>query len=361
MIFASGAKSNDFLVSEDLYLDWRFYDEDEDLMLPFLDNGSTVPYSIHLKVETGYGKEVRLKMEIPSNSSLFVDGKFIQKYDSSSTRYFALDSIRQILHAEAIDFTLFNKKGFRRPTEASIGYLKSSFDASLDVNPVKERSLDHNRDYLKVIILIILTFFVIIHSLFPDELSEFYSIGSLLTFRFTDTFLTKYRSITKIQSLVIVFEAAVLSAIMLIAINYYNNPFTELYFIEVSLIVNWLIIFLITLVLIFLKYLLIGSISVLFGIPEKTNYYFIEYLRLSMLFYTVVFIVLSYTLINHFYYLENLMNALIYAVIGFYFLRFVIIYFKFQRNIAIKNLHLFSYLCTTELIPMVVGLEFFIR
>ena len=94
---------------------------------------------------------------------------------------------------------------------------------------------------------------------------------------------------------------------------------------------------------------------------KRINFYFIEYLRMAMIFYSLVFVALSYTVINNFYSLNTLLKTLIFIVIAFNFIRLIIIYFKFQRNMSIKNLHLFSYLCSTELIPMIIGLNFFVK
>jgi type III secretory pathway component EscU len=82
---------------------------------------------------------------------------------------------------------------------------------------------------------------------------------------------------------------------------------------------------------------------------------------MAMIFYTLIFLALVFVVVNHFYSLQSLLNTLMIIVIIFNFLRFGILYFKFQRNISIKKIHLFSYLCSTELIPIVIGLNFFLK
>ncbi|MCK5466930.1 MAG: DUF4271 domain-containing protein, partial [Cyclobacteriaceae bacterium] len=91
------------------------------------------------------------------------------------------------------------------------------------------------------------------------------------------------------------------------------------------------------------------------------NFYFIEFLRMAMIFYSIMFVILSYTVINKFYLVDILLESLIFIVIFFNLIRFIIIYFKFRRSITMKSLHLFSYLCTTELIPIIIGLKFFLK
>ena len=355
------SEADDFLVEEDLTLNWTFFDDDQRLLLPFLSNSYDSPAAIHLLVDKEYGNNAKLRLAIPENTSIFIEGKYIDYVDETTQYYYLVDSLKAQFDVKEVTITLFNEDRFEMPISAKVGYIHVTFNTSVNVNPVQPRELDRDAEYFKIIILIIFTFFVVIHFLFPSELREFYSIGSLITFRFTDTFLTKFRTINKIQSLIIVFQASMLSAIMVISISYYNNPLEEYINLNLNPIFGWLIILLITLSLLFFKYVLISSVSYLFGISERTNFYFIEFLRLSMLFYTLIFVAISYVVINHFYSLESLLESLIYLVVVFNLLRFAIIYFKFQRNLTIKNLHLFSYLCTTELIPIVMGLNFFIK
>jgi hypothetical protein len=351
----------DFLIERDLRLDWTFYSEKEEQILPFLDDNSKSPYAIHLNASLDYGRETYLRLEIPAKTSLFIDNKFIDHFSEKITRLFSVDSIRDELSQEKLYLTLYRANGFLTPPVSSIGFLHSSFDTSMNVNPINSRDIDSRDDLLKIIILLVFTFFVILYTIFPTELKEFYSISNLITFRFTDTYLTKYRSITKIQTLIIIFQGTMLSSIMFISLIYYNNPLEDTFIDNFPPAMTWLIILVITLFFILLKYLLISIVSFLFGITDRINFYFIEYLRMAMVFYSAIFVILTYVIINHFYSLHNLLNTLIFIAIAFNFIRFILIYIKFQSTKSIKNLHLFSYLCSTELIPMIVGLNFFVK
>jgi hypothetical protein len=361
MLISITAYSQDFLVEKDLRLDWTFYSQDEQTVLPFLDANDESPYAIHLLHDLDYGKGTFLKVQIPAASSLFIENKFVFHFDKDTTRLFSIDSLRSQLSRDYLYLTLYSKAGFEAPPASSIGFLRRDFDTDMNVNPISHREIDARNDYIKIIILLVFTFFVLLHTLLPSELREFYSIGSLFTFRYTDTYLTKYRIITKTQTLVIVYQAAMLAAIMIVSLHYYNNPLGASFVMRVNPIFGWMMIFALTLALIFFKYILITIVSYLFGISDRINFYFVEYLRMAMIFYSMIFAVISYVVINRFYALDGLLKALIVIVIIFNFLRLIVIYFKFQRNISIKNLHLFSYLCSTELIPIVIGLNFFVK
>ena len=351
----------DFLVEEDMRLSWVFYNEEQQVMLPFLDNSAENPAAIHLSIDQNYGSEAYLMIDIPAKSSLLINNKFINSYEDQTVKYFLLDSIKRKLNIDSIKFTLFNQNRFQNPTQSQIGFIHQRFDASINVNPISDRELDARVDFLKIIILIIIGFFVVLYTLFPLDLFEFLNLQTIATFRYTETAFIKYRTITKTQSLVIVYQAALLASILIMYLNYYNNPFGETFFMRINPIFGWLILFGLVLFFIFLKFILINIVSVLFKVQDKVNFYFIEFLRMAMVFYSIVFIILCYIVINRFYVIPSFLENLIHVVVGFNLIRFIVIYFKFRRTVPMKSLHLFSYLCTTELIPIIIGLKFFLK
>ncbi len=358
---AFGQPEKNFIVKEDLRLNWFYFDQGEDVMLPFLDNGNHSPTAIHFSIPREFAQKAYLMVDVPAHTSLFLSNKFVQHFDRGKMCYFSMDSLSTVIRQESPQLTLYNKRGFDAPVEVKIGFLHNAFDTSLDVNPISLRMVDSKADYYKVIILILIAFFTVVRSLFPQELSDFMSFQHLFTFRYTDTLQAKYRSLTKSQSLVIVFQAALLAAILIILLNYLDNSWNYIHFLNINPVLGWLVLFGIILLLIILKYVLISAISSLFGMADRINFYFIEFLRMTMIFYFILFMVLGYVVINQFYLVQYLINGLIVAVIIFNVARVLMLYFKFRRTISIKSLHLFSYLCTTELIPIMIGINFFIK
>ena len=366
VIFLIGASSqsalaDDFLVEEDLRLSWLFYDESEQLMLPFLDNSSENPSAIHLQIEDDYSSEAYLRLKIPIGTSIFIQNKFIEYFNDLSIKLYSIDSLRKAYSSNSIRFTFFNKDKLTSPPEAEVGFMHKKFDSNISVNPIGKRNANSTSDFIKVVILLVFTFFVLLHTLFKSDLFDFLSLQTMVTFRYTETALYKYRSLTKTQTLVIVYFAAMLASIIIVFLNYVEHPLKNSFILKLNPLAGWFLILLIVLVFIFLKFLLISMVSLLFKIGHKINFYLIEFLRMSMIFYSVIFVILSYSIINHFYYVEELLEHLIVVIIVFNLIRLCILFFKFRRTVSIKSLHLFSYLCTTELIPIVLGLNFFLK
>ena len=185
-----------------------------------------------------------------------------------------IDSLKNHLDQASIQLTLYRKKTFQRPVETKVGFLHNSFDSSLSVNPVLYRNSDKKVDFLKIIVLVIFAFFVVLYSLFRSDLLDFFSLQTLLTFRLTETAFLKYRSLTKTQTMVIIFQAALLGGILITYLYYYHNPFGESFLVQSNPILVWLLILLLVLFFIFLKLVLISIIGALFKVSESTNFYF---------------------------------------------------------------------------------------
>ena len=240
-----------FLVEEDLRLDWVFYDENEKLMLPFLENSNENPVAIHLSIDRDYGKEAYLMINIPENTSLFLGNKFVQHFDKNIIRYFSSDSLSTAFEMEMLQLTLYNKKSFENPCDAKIGFFHKTFDSALNVNPIAERNMDKRSEYLKIVILALFAFFVVLQTYFPIEFLRFLSLRTFVTFRYTNTAITNYRSLTKIQTLIIIYQAALLAGILIIFFNYYSNPLEQVFFLKINPIIGWLVFLGIVLILSF--------------------------------------------------------------------------------------------------------------
>lgn len=350
-----------FIAKENLNTNWVYYNEKHAQTFPFFKNSHQSPFAIHLTLGLNYGNKVYLKMPISKNTSLFVNNKFVRHYATAETEYFSIDSLRYAVQSDSLHLTFFNAQGIRQPPDASVGYLHRDMHNTMNINKILTRHKNNTAEYIKLLVILVFVSFVVLHSLFPSELKDFYNLPLMLTFRFTDTILAKYRSFTKPQTLVVLYKAGLMAVLLLIFIRYYHNPFATDFLARINPLYGWLILFCGVIFLLFLKFVLISLISFLFGMADKINFYFVEFFRMAIIFYSTLFILITYIMINHLYLLPNILGGLIVYVIIFYLLRFIILFFKLRSTATIKNLHLFSYLCTTELIPMIIGLNFFLN
>jgi len=109
------------------------------------------------------------------------------------------------------------------------------------------------------------------------------------------------------------------------------------------------------------KVVLIAIVSNLFGNSKIPAFYVKEMLNINLFFVIILFF--SSILI---FLLNGLIPAFwlpitLYAVLAFYVIRLILLYFKILKLSSFTNLYLFSYFCTTEIFPFLIGLKYFMR
>jgi hypothetical protein len=109
------------------------------------------------------------------------------------------------------------------------------------------------------------------------------------------------------------------------------------------------------------KYLLIQAVGSVFKLSGVTHVHFYEYLLFSRVFYTlVVFLQFALFLVAPVW-VSVVAEVIIWVVLLFNIVRIVVINSVLSRLTSAKNLYLFSYLCTTELIPLLIGIKILIK
>ncbi|MGM0580081.1 MAG: DUF4271 domain-containing protein [Bacteroidota bacterium] len=109
------------------------------------------------------------------------------------------------------------------------------------------------------------------------------------------------------------------------------------------------------------KVILVSIVSNLFGNNKIPAYYVKEMLNINLffviiLFFSSIFIYLFEGAIPSFW-----LTIATYSVVLFYLLRLILLYFKILKLSSFSNLYLFSYFCTTEIFPFLIGLKYFMR
>jgi hypothetical protein len=108
------------------------------------------------------------------------------------------------------------------------------------------------------------------------------------------------------------------------------------------------------------KVILVAIVSNLFGNNKIAAFYIKEMLNINLffviiLFFSSILIYLNVGSIPSFW-----LTIAIYGIVILYLVRLILIYFKILKLSSFSNLYLFSYFCTTEIFPFLIGLKYFI-
>tara|TARA_R110002012_G_scaffold114079_2_gene260475 strand:+ start:89227 stop:90261 length:1035 start_codon:yes stop_codon:yes gene_type:complete len=108
------------------------------------------------------------------------------------------------------------------------------------------------------------------------------------------------------------------------------------------------------------KVILVAVASNLFGNNRISAFYIKELLNINLFFVNVLF----FTSILIYLYVGSIpsiwLTIAIYGIVALYLARLILIYFKILKLSSFSNLYLFSYFCTTEIFPFLIGLKYFI-
>lgn len=108
------------------------------------------------------------------------------------------------------------------------------------------------------------------------------------------------------------------------------------------------------------KVILIAIVSNLFGNNKIAAFYIKEMLNINLFFIIILF----FSSILIYLYIGSIPQfwilVAIYGIVILYLVRLILIYFKILKLSSFSNLYLFSYFCTTEIFPFLIGLKYFI-
>src|SRR5690606_28544285 len=121
-----------------------------------------------------------------------------------------------------------------------------------------------------------------------------------------------------------------------------------------QLFLVWLLGTGILLVISLLKFLWLRISALIFGISKIEFVHFFYMLRVASIILISMYIILIVCFSNNIPSLMELLSYLLKGFLALYILGLIMLFFMMVANVPLKNYHLFSYLCTAELVPFLV-------
>jgi hypothetical protein len=318
----------------------------------------------------------------------------------SSSDKWVSDSVRQIvldvgnlkgLHLEAkSDATIYLFYGDKLMEKSSNGYLEHSFNSvtqediflSLDKNLSElsygiysiemqsqngvysslenaERESKWISDNILLILLIGASLFMVIIKINYDKrYINILSFSKIFTTRLNEGDQSRVRIMDE-DNLVFAGFYTFLTAGLIYFLGIGKN--VGFFGIEANGIIEYLKILSFVAIGLIAKVILISLASNLFGNSKIPAFYVKEMLNINLffviiLFFSSIFIYLFSGAIPAFW-----LSVSTYALVVFYLARLILLYFKILKLSSFTNLYLFSYFCTTEIFPFLIGLKYFMR
>ena len=342
-------QAQDF-VSKDFGSEWQVYQGER--YVPFEKKLKTSTIYFWLEPSQFSGQLLRVESSKPF--TIFVDGQLFASGDGRLD--LSIDSVRRIFMAPILLVGVHQEKirvGGLQTLVVSKAPLKTS-DVEL---PMRFSSF---RDFVIVGMLILVSVLILVVQLNPKLAADYFSIIKMFFLREGEDSQIYSRITSSINFLFYAYSSLMIGYYLMIifrfipsdyvvALAFQSDSFGEAIFL-------WIKLSAIILAIIFLKVLLVYVLSRMFGLTEIAGIHIFNWIRLLLVVFG------SLTMILFFYFIlhgqnENfhviLLKIISWMLAGWMFL----IILKLSKRMSHSMFHLFSYICATELIPLLITIK----
>ena len=218
-----------------------------------------------------------------------------------------------------------------------------------------------NRDvwvFISIIFLLLIAFSRIV---FPKVFLATYSVTRFFSIRLKDDFGTGLRLLsTEYLHFTYLLSSAIAFNLLLLNDQFEEHVFLPFWLkpegvLEVLLV--WMGLSVVLILMFLLRYAMVSGFGKLFNLPNGLTRHFQEAQSLNQVFVLFVTVLIILVLYSGFYFPLKIANALLVLCVLYVIYRQINLYIKFLSTGTYSKLYIFSYLCTTEIIPVFIGVK----
>lgn len=340
------AYAADTLEKRNLKPEWQVHTGSE--FKPFNQQQDGAARAVYFFVDAQLFRGDYLKVESSEPFSLFINNQLAAEtkksilisIDSMSVLFGPLNFAVYTSNINNLKTTVVSLVNFREATE----------------EPLTQRPSSAFRDFVIVAVLLVVVFFLILVRLNPRVAMDYFSVTRIISLRESEDVQT-YTKIISVSILFYVFVALLLG-LFLSFISHLTGPLysftwdtTESSFLLIMF--HWLRASVMILLIILAKLIIIHTLASLFGLGEVAAFHFFNFVRMILILAVLV------AVISCGYYLTQGHGQAVYLFL-FAALRVVVLgwiaflFFKLAYRVSASKFHLFSYLCATEILPLLI-------
>ncbi|MEX2593510.1 MAG: DUF4271 domain-containing protein [Anditalea sp.] len=302
-----------------------------------------------------------ISVTVPGNASVFIDGVMWFFAEKDTSLIIGSQDLRERFPSTEgnRELTIY-KKGVQIE---EISIKKGIFEEGTDLNPDEEspeitslRERDVMNEFFFIAVLIIFLLISMFKVIYPLVLSFIIRPVSVFsTEDFSESSSLKKLFSEEILFFLLIFNMLLMLLIM-VSVNYLNviglenlllGDLNYMFFVWLS---GTGVLLLISLI----KFIWLKISAIIFGINKFEFTHFFYMLRITSVILIAIFSILIISMTNDFLEVEAIINHLLLGLFFVYFFGTLMLFFMMTKKVSFKNYHLFSYLCTAELIPFLV-------
>lgn len=360
LILAFGAEASDVEL-KNIRWDWEVFNHEAQQFVPYFKQPKTD--AIRFKLDMNKYRNSYLRLTLPEKYFIWIQDELVFATTRPETKYFALDSLYGIykmgsfymsiyseeLDGNAIKSVIINKQDGEFPAVQKSVYLK--------------RKTNERQDIFIIISIVTMSLIAIFRAYFSRLFYEYLSIVKSLQLRQNFEIAIAHAPLAW-PNIGFVLFYSILSGSTVMACDLFAAdaslffPFSikhesSIYLgIKVSV---YCALFMVA------KLLLITAGTELFKLKKVRLVHYFTYFRLSLILALICF---SLGIVNGIFagkLVNEWWNWIQLIIVLFWSARLILIYFVLNKIYTFRKLHLFSYLCSSELIPLLLFFKIFLK
>jgi hypothetical protein len=352
ILTASAFGQEKFVIRKDLADQWQQFENGA--LLPVDDDHNANLKSVHFTVNASQFPGHNLLVKSVKPFFLFINGKLVRKHTGPLS--LSLDSLAAVTYTPAMQVTVFQYR--INPKDLKTQIISFRETRAEYISTLKPRA--YFKDFVIVAGTILIIFFVVMMRMHPKLAADYFSITRVLSLREAEDNQSHARFAISSNVLFYIFSSMLLGLCLIILLN--NLPDTYLLPLAFKshsfggALLQWLKLSSIILIILFGKILLVFSLSNLFGMKGIAGIHFFNWVRLLLI------VAGSLSAILFIYFISRghdtqiyviMLSIIVAARVGW----IGIVFLKLNNRIEHSMFHLFSYICATEVIPLLITIK----
>jgi hypothetical protein len=335
-----------FTVKENLQSDWKIFLDER--YQPYNDQAEAKTIYFFLDASKFSGDYLRIVAV--NDFALFVNGKLA----GISGRDFNIDSLSREFGTNDLLIGIHQKN-------MSSERLSTTIETPMALGHItltpENKPTSFFRDFVVIASLLLLMMLVIVMRLNPKLATDYFSVSRIFSLREGDDSQIYMRIASSTNILFYVFCSLILSFYLTIVFQFISPVYAVSTYVKTQgfagAFFQWIFISLLILGVFFVKIILVYITSALFGSRDIARIHFFNWVRLLLIMFGSLSIVLFFYFILHGQSssFHNLLLKLIaWCLAGWT----ILIFLKLRGRSGYSMFHLFSYICATEIIPLLI-------
>jgi len=344
--------AQNYSIVKDLKADWQIYKGER--YVPFKTNEGEIK-TIYFSLEPSRFAGNMLRVASNEPLTIFING---QLFTTRNTRLdLPIDSLQQTFQSPVLLVGIHQEKIRAGGLQTLI--LTRSPDLSKP-NVEMPMRFSSFRDFVIVGMLILVSVLIVVVQLNPKLASDYFSIFKMFFMREGEDSQNYSRITSSINILFYVYCSLMIGYYLMIIFRFIPSHYVVALGFQADTFGGamflWIKLSAIILTIVFLKVVLVYCLSIMFGLTEIAGIHIFNWIRLLLVVFGTLTILLFLYFILHGQN-ENfhivLLQIISWLLVGWMFL----IILKLSKRMTHSMFHLFSYICATELIPLLITIK----